>query len=306
MQIQWYPGHMHKANKEIKEILPQIDLVIEVLDARIPFSSQNPLLSTLRGETPCIRVLSKSDLADPVATQQWQDYLEQEQGVKTLALTTEQPDKIKLITQLCQKMVSGKGTTDKPIKTMIMGIPNVGKSTIINILADRIIAKTGNEPAVTKRQQRIKLKDNIILSDTPGVLWPNVENKNSGYRLAVTGAIKDTAIEYADIAFFTAEYLLEHYPEQLKARYQFDQLPDNESDLMESIGKKRGCLRAGKQVDLEKTSKILIAEFRAGIIGKITLELPSLVKKELIELKLIKERKTAKKNKRKKNWKASR
>lgn len=305
MQIQWYPGHMHKANKEIKEILPQIDLVIEVLDARIPFSSQNPLLSTLRGDTPCIRVLSKSDLADPTATQQWQDYLEQEQGVKTLALTTEQPDKIKLITQLCQKMVSGKGTTDKPIKTMIMGIPNVGKSTIINILADRIIAKTGNEPAVTKRQQRIKLKDNIILSDTPGVLWPNVENKNSGYRLAVTGAIKDTAIEYADIAFFAAEFLLAHYPEQLKARYQFDQLPDNESDLMEAIGKKRGCLRAGKQVDLEKTSKILISEFRAGTIGQITLELPALVEKELIELKQAKELKAAKNNARKKKWKAS-
>ena len=187
-----------------------------------------------------------------------------------------------------------------------MGIPNVGKSTIINILADRIIAKTGNEPAVTKRQQRIKLKDNIILSDTPGVLWPNVENKNSGYRLAATGAIKDTAIEYADIAFFTAEYLLEHYPEQLRARYQFEQLPDNESDLMEAIGKKRGCLRSGKRVDLEKTSKILISEFRAGTIGKITLELPSLVEKELIELELIKERKAAKKDKRKKNWKASR
>ena len=306
MQIQWYPGHMHKANKEIKEILPKIDLVIEVLDARIPFSSQNPLLSTLRGDTPCIRILSKSDLADPDTTQLWQEYLEREKGVKTLALTTEQPEKIKLISQLCKKMMPEKGTADKPIKALIMGIPNVGKSTIINILADRIIAKTGNEPAVTKRQQRIKLKDNIILSDTPGVLWPNVENKNSGYRLAVTGAIKDTAIEYADIAFFTAEYLLEHYPEQLKVRYQFEQLPDNESDLMESIGRKRGCLRAGKQVDLEKTSKILISEFRAGTIGKITLELPSLVEKELIELELIKERKAAKKNKRKKNWKASR
>ena len=306
MQIQWYPGHMHKANKEIKEILPKIDLVIEVLDARIPFSSQNPLLSTLRGDTPCIRILSKSDLADPDTTQLWQEYLEREKGVKTLALTTEQPEKIKLISQLCKKMMPEKGTADKPIKALIMGIPNVGKSTIINILADRIIAKTGNEPAVTKRQQRIKLKDNIILSDTPGVLWPNVENKNSGYRLAATGAIKDTAIEYADIAFFTAEYLLEHYPEQLKVRYQFEQLPDNESDLMESIGRKRGCLRAGKQVDLEKTSKILISEFRAGTIGKITLELPSLVEKELIELELIKERKAAKKDKRKKNWKASR
>ncbi|MCK5121710.1 MAG: ribosome biogenesis GTPase YlqF [Methylococcales bacterium] len=306
MLIQWYPGHMHKASKEIKQVLPQIDLIIEVLDARIPFSSQNPMLSMLRGEKPCIRVLSKTDLADPETTLIWQNYLEQEKGVKTLAVTTQQPDKIKQITQLCHKMVPGKGGNDKLIKTMIMGIPNVGKSTIINILADRIIAKTGNEPAVTKRQQRITLKNNIVLSDTPGVLWPNVENKNSGYRLAITGAIKDTALNYDDIAFFAAEYLLDHYPEQLKSRYQLEQLPDNESDLMEVIGRKRGCLRSGKQVDLEKTSKILISEFRAGTIGKITLELPSLVEKELIELKLIKQRKAAKKNERKKNWKASR
>ncbi|HHA19099.1 MAG TPA: ribosome biogenesis GTPase YlqF [Methylophaga sp.] len=306
MHIQWYPGHMHKASKEIKKVLPQIDLIIEVLDARIPFSSQNPMLSTLRGETPCIRVLSKTDLADPKITELWQRYLEQEKGVKTLAVTTLQPEKIKQITQLCHKMVPEKGSNDKLIKTMIMGIPNVGKSTIINILADRIIAITGNEPAVTKRQQRIKLENNIVLSDTPGVLWPNVENQNSGYRLAATGAIKDTALEYADVAFFTAEYLLENYPEQLKTRYQIEQLPDNESDLMEIIGRKRGCLRTGKQVDLDKTSKILIAELRAGIIGNITLETPEIVEKELLELSLTKERKAAKKTARKKKWKNSR
>ncbi|MCK5829739.1 MAG: ribosome biogenesis GTPase YlqF [Methylococcales bacterium] len=303
MHIQWYPGHMHKANKEIKEVLPKIDLIIEVLDARIPFSSQNPLLSTLRGKKPCIRVLSKTDLADPMLTQQWQTYLEQEQGVKTLAITTQQPEKIKLITQLCQKMIPEKGSNDKTIKTMIMGIPNVGKSTIINILADRIIAKTGNEPAVTKRQQRIKLKDNIILSDTPGVLWPNVENQNSGYRLAATGAIKDTAMVYNDVAYFTAEYLLQYYPEEIQKRFQLDILPDNEADLMEFIGKKRGCLRAGNQIDIEKTSKILISELRSGAIGQITLETPEMIETELIELTLIKEQKAEKKQARKQKWK---
>lgn len=304
MHIQWYPGHMHKANKEIKEVLPKIDLIIEVLDARIPFSSQNPLLSTLRGEKPCIRVLSKSDLADPDITLQWQAYLEQEQGVKTLAVTTQQPEKIKLITQLCQSMVPLKGSNDKIIKTMIMGIPNVGKSTLINILANRIIAKTGNEPAVTKRQQRIKLKDNIVLSDTPGVLWPNIENQNSGYRLAATGAIKDTAMVYNDVAFFTAEYLLKTYPEELKNRFQLESLPNNESDLIEAIGRKRGCLRSGKQVDIEKASKIIIGELRSGAIGKITLETPEMIEKELIELNLKKEQKTAKKEARKQKWKA--
>lgn len=306
MHIQWYPGHMHKANKDIKEVLPQMDLIIEVLDARIPFSSQNPLLATLRGTKPCIRVLSKTDLADPETTLLWQNYLEQEQGVKTLAVTTQQPEKIKLITQLCQRMVPDRGSNDKTIKTLIMGIPNVGKSTIINILANRMIAITGNEPAVTKRQQRIKLDNNIVLSDTPGVLWPNVENKNSAYRLAVTGAIKDTAIDYSDIAFFAAEYLLEYYPEQLKTRFVLDSVPDNETDLMDAIGRKRGCLRAGKKVDIEKTSKILIAELRAGSIGNITLERPEIIEKELIELAIIQEKKAAKKTKRKQNWKQSR
>ena len=305
MHIQWYPGHMHKANKEIKEVLPQIDLIIEVLDARIPFSSQNPLLATLRGKKPCIRVLSKTDLADPVATLLWQNHLEREQSVKTLAVTTQQPDKIKQIIQLCHKMIPEKGSNDKTIKTMIMGIPNVGKSTIINILADRIIAITGNEPAVTKRQQRIRLDKNIVLSDTPGVLWPNVQNKNSGYRLAATGAIKDTAIDYSDVAFFTAEYLLEYYPDELKTRFQIENMPDNETDLMDSIGRKRGCLRAGKQVDIEKTSKILIAELRAGTLGNITLESPEIIDQELLELSILLERKTAKKANRKQKWKDS-
>ena len=303
MHIQWYPGHMHKANKEIKEVIPKIDLIIEVLDSRIPFSSQNPLLSTLRGDKPCIRLLSKSDLSDPIVTQQWQDYLEQEQGVKTLAITTQQPEKIKLITQLCKKMVPEKGSNDKVIKTMIMGIPNVGKSTVINILADRIIAITGNEPAVTKRQQRIKLSDNIVLSDTPGVLWPNIENQNSGYRLAATGAIKDTAIVYDDVAFFAMEYLLEHYPEEIKNRFQLDSLPDNEADLIEAIGRKRGCLRAGKKVDIEKTCKIIIAEFRSGALGRITLETPDLVEKELLDLAILQKKKAEKKAARKNKWK---
>jgi ribosome biogenesis GTPase A len=296
---------MHKASKEIKQVLPQIDLIIEVLDARIPYSSQNPMLSTLRGDKPCIRVLSKTDLADANTTQCWQYYLEQEVGVKTLAVTTQQPENIKKIMQLCRKMVPEKGTNDKLIKTMIMGIPNVGKSTIINILADRIIAKTGNEPAVTKRQQRITLQNNIVLSDTPGVLWPNVENQNSGYRLAATGAIKDTAMEYGDVAFFVAEFLLRHYPEALKKRYQLEHIPENETQLIESIGRKRGCLRAGKQVDIDKTAKILLSELRGGTIGKITLETPDMIAKELAELAIIQERKTAKKADRKNKWKAS-
>ena len=220
MQIQWYPGHMHKASKEMREILPNIDLVIEVLDARIPFSSENPMLAELRGSKPCIKILNKSDLADPEKTRIWQHYLDKQQGVKTLSLSLEQKDRAQRILELCRKMLPERDSALKDIMTMIVGIPNVGKSTLINTLAGRTIAKTGNEPAVTKGQQRINLHNGIQLYDTPGVLWPNVENKNSGYRLAVTGAIKDTAMDYSDVAYFAVELLSREYPGRLKERYQ--------------------------------------------------------------------------------------
>lgn len=305
MLIQWYPGHMHKASKEVKEILPQVDLIIEILDARIPFSSQNPMLTALRGDKPCIKVLSKSDLADPEITLQWQNYLEREQGVKTLALTTEQPEKMRQLTELCHKMLPLKAGSDKPIHTLIMGIPNVGKSTLINILAGRMIAKTGNEPAITKTQQRIDIGNGIILLDTPGMLWPNVENKNSGYRLATTGAIKDTAISHDQVAFFAAEYLLQHYPDLLLTRFQLEKLPESEQQLMETIGKKRGCLRSGGRIEMDKVAKILLSELRAGSIGRISLETPAMMENELAELVVIREQKEAKKKARKEKWKGS-
>jgi len=295
MLIQWYPGHMHKASKEIKEALPNIDLLIEILDARIPYSSQNPMLAMLRGEKPTIRVLSKTDLANPDTTQQWQNHMEQEQAVKTLAVTTQHPDKIKQIIDLCSKMLPEKSDANKVIRTMIMGIPNVGKSTIINILAGRTIAKTGNEPAVTKMQQRINLKNNIVLSDTPGVLWPNVENRNSGYRLAVTGAIKDTAFQHDDIALFALEYLLKTYPDLLQNRYQLDRLPYDATTTLQAIGKKRGCLKTGQQVDMDKAAKLFLTELRAGTIGYISLETPDMIATEMIELAAIREAKAVKK-----------
>lgn len=299
MQIQWYPGHMHKASKEIKYALPDIDLLIEILDARIPYSSQNPMLAQLRGDKPTIRVLNKSDLADEALTLKWQAHLELEQGVKTLAVTTQHPDKIKAIMTLCAKMLAEKAQANKVIRTMIVGIPNVGKSTIINILAGRTIAKTGNEPAVTKQQQRINLQNNIVLSDTPGVLWPNVENRHSGYRLAVTGAIKDTAFQHDDIALFGLEYLLKAYPGLLQARYGLEAMPESALEILQSVGRRRGCLKAGGKVDLDKAAKLFLTELRGGVLGQVTLETPEMIAAEMLELEAVRAEKAARKAARK-------
>ncbi|MEI6709163.1 MAG: ribosome biogenesis GTPase YlqF [Methylococcales bacterium] len=300
MLIQWYPGHMHKASKEVKLLMPQVDLIIEVIDARIPFSSQNPMIAALRGDKPTIKILSKSDLADPEMTQLWQTYLEQEHGVKTLAVTSQNPEKIRQLIDLCHKLFPDKAEDGKLINALIMGIPNVGKSTLINILASRTIAKTGNEPAVTKMQQRIDLGNGIILFDMPGLLWGNVENRNSGYRLATTGAIRDTAIDHDDIASFAAEVLLRQYPDLIKARFQLEILPEKEEELLKIIGTQRGCLRSGGRVEMDKAAKIFLAEYRAGTIGRITLETPAMMEQELVELEVTRAEKAAKKLARKK------
>ena len=282
MAIQWYPGHMHKAQKDIRELLPQVDLLIEVLDARIPYSSENPSIAKIRGDKPCIKILSKSDLADPLVTAAWQTHLELQRGVKTLATTTDEPAKIKQLLTLCRQMFPAKDAGVKTINAMIVGIPNVGKSTIINTLADRVIAKTGNEPAVTKSQQRINLGSGIVLFDTPGILWPKIENPNSSYRLAVTGAIKSTAMEYDDVGFYAADYLIKAYPELLKERFQLESIPDTELAFLEVAALRRGALSAGGRINLHKICELLINELRAGTVGRISLETPDMVVAEEI------------------------
>lgn len=300
MSIQWFPGHMHKARKEIEEVIPQVDVIIEVLDARIPFSSENPMISELRGDKPVVKVLNKRDLADPEKTELWIAHLEKEQGVKAMAITTSNPQEVNKILELCRKLAPHREEIGKNIRTMIMGIPNVGKSTIINTLAGRTIAVTGNQPAVTRRQQRINLQNGIVLSDTPGILWPKVENPHSGFRLAATGAVKDTAIEYDEVAFHTVEYLAEVYPERLKERYQIDEeLPESDLEIMELIGRKRGALQAGGRVNLHKASEILLHELRNGTLGQLTLELPEMITKELVEVELEAARKAEEKAKKK-------
>lgn len=299
MAIQWYPGHMHKASKEMKKILPQVDLIIEVLDARIPFSSQNPMLAELRGDKPCIKVLNKIDLADPELTALWQSHLEQDINVKTLTMNAQHNDRIADLITLALSMVPSKVQGVKNVQTMIMGIPNVGKSTLINSLAGRQIAKTGNEPAITKMQQRIKLDKGIVLHDTPGVLWPNLENPHSGYRLAITGAIKETAIDNDDIALYAVEYLLDAYPDLLKQRFGLSEIPESGMDALEVIGTKRGCLRSGGRVDLERVAKIILTELRAGTLGLISWEKPDMIEREWAEVLVVREQKAAKKAARK-------
>ncbi|MBU2883504.1 ribosome biogenesis GTPase YlqF [Psychrosphaera sp. B3R10] len=272
MAINWFPGHMHKARKEIAEIMPQVDVIIEILDARIPFSSENPLVPKLRGDTPVLKVLNKSDLADPIQTARWLEHLEQERGITAIAITQHDPKGIKDLLNVISDMVPHRVSQDKQLRALICGIPNVGKSTTINILADRIIAKTGNEAGVTKAQQRIRLDNNIVLHDTPGFLWPKLEPQDCGYRLAITGGIKDTVTEKEDIAYYLIEYLMEYYPQLLMDRFQFDEMPQQPIDVMDLIAKNRACMRKGGIADLYKVSEIVINEYRGGVFGPITLE----------------------------------
>ncbi|MDA0148265.1 ribosome biogenesis GTPase YlqF [Vibrio sp. LaRot3] len=297
--IQWFPGHMHKAQKEIAEAIPQIDVIIEVLDARIPFSSENPMIAELKGDKPVVKVLNKRDLADPELTQLWIDHFEKEHNVKAIAITTSQAQEVNKIMELVRKLAPHREEIGKNIRTMIMGIPNVGKSTIINSLAGRTIAVTGNQPAVTRRQQRINLQNGIVLSDTPGILWPKVENPHSGFRLAATGAVKDTAMEYDEVAFYTVEYLAQAYPEKLQDRYQIEELPESDIELMEEIGRRRGALRSGGRVDLHKASEILLHELRSGTLGQVTLEKPEMITEELIQVEIEAARRAEEKAKKK-------
>ncbi|MGI2029966.1 ribosome biogenesis GTPase YlqF [Endozoicomonas acroporae] len=281
MAINWYPGHMHKAKKEIREVIPKMDLIIEVLDARLPFSSENPMVASLRKDTPCIKILNKSDLADPAVTQQWVDNINRTSGMKAIAVNLKQPDKIRSILAMAPAMVPERNLEVSQLKAIILGIPNVGKSTTINILASRTVAKTGNEPAVTKQQQRIKLPNNIVLLDTPGFLWPKLEPEDCGYRLAISGAIKNTVIEFEDVAMYLAEFMMQHYPDALLQRYQLKDIPQTGIELFDRIGQRRGCMRRGGIADTHKVAEILINEFRDGQLGRITLETPEMITAQL-------------------------
>lgn len=293
MSIQWYPGHMHKARKQMLELLPRIDVLVEILDARLPHSSQNPVISEARGEIPVIKLLSKDDMADPERTQAWQTHFERDNQTRTLAVDLRKPGKLKsLIPELCRKLAPQKAEQNRTIHVMVAGIPNVGKSTFINTMAGRPATKTGNEPAVTKAQQQINLDGGVILYDTPGMLWPKLEHDNTGFRLAATSAIKNTVIDFEDLGLYLADYLMAHYPEGLKARYGLQNLPKDSHGLLAAICTRRGGMKAN-QVDFYKGGEILISDFRAVRLGRITLETPEAIEQELREIEAERARKAA-------------
>jgi len=308
MQIQWFPGHMNKARNEVKASLPKVDMLIEVLDARIPYSSENPMLREIRGDKPTLKVLAKSDLADPQLTKEWLKWHERKDGVKAKAITTDNIPLIRSIPSMCAKMLPHKQEEGSRIMAMIVGIPNVGKSTLINVLAGRTIAKTGNEPAVTKGQQRINIANGLSLLDTPGMLWPKVENPGSGFRLAAVGSVKETAMEYEDVAAFIVKDLLQRYPDRLQKRYPLDPMPTEMLETLDTIAHKRGCLGRSGVVDYERVCKIVITELRSGMLGPMTLETPDAVEIEVAKLEIelaAKDRsKKEKKEKRKAAFKA--
>ncbi|MFC7679765.1 ribosome biogenesis GTPase YlqF [Paenibacillus sp. GCM10028914] len=287
MTIQWFPGHMTKARRQIQDKLKLIDAVIELIDARLPLSSRNPMIDDILQGKPRLILLNKSDLADPEVTRQWLAYFK-EQGHTAFPIDAatgtgvkEIPDQVKLLLkEKIDKQIS-KGINPRAMRVLIVGIPNVGKSTLINRLAGRSIAATGDRPGVTKGQQWIKVTGGEMeLLDTPGILWPKFEDQNVGYRLAVTGAIKEEILNVEDIAFFAVKYMSRYYWEPMSERFDLKQRPEDFENpdeivsVMEDIGRKRGCIISGGRVDLEKASSAFLRELRAGKMGRFSMESP--------------------------------
>lgn len=272
-KINWFPGHMAKARRQISEIIPKIDVVIEVLDARIPLSSMNPVLTKVRRDKPVLRLLSKADLADPEVTEQWQRFYEKEKNIIVLPIVMQDKKQLARIPNLCRKLAPHRGGIGKPVRSVVVGIPNVGKSTLINGLAGKKVARVGDEPAVTRAQQRIQIANDFTLMDTPGIMWPSPDSELGGYRLAASGAIRDTAVEYEDIALFAVDYLAQRYPEALKERYKLETIAETAMECMEAIARHRACVKGGS-VDWHKVSEIILKDLRNGSLGRISLEEP--------------------------------
>ena len=286
MAIQWYPGHMTQARKKAEETMEFTDVVIEVLDARVPVASHNPMIDEMRlfRQRPQLKILNKSDLADPKATQAWLNYYNKQPNTKAVALSCKKAGEANKIPKLCLELAPHRGTHLKALRMLIMGIPNVGKSTLMNALLNRRVAKVGDEPAVTKSQQRFDLSDTMSITDTPGMMWPKIQYESDGYMLAASHAIGRNAVIDEDVALFLANNLLLTYPALLNARYKLDTMKHQGAmldvlkmdgvDLLEAIARRRSYKRHDGLYDMEKTAVAFLTDYRSGAIGRVTLETP--------------------------------
>lgn len=280
MAIQWFPGHMHSTRKAIAERIKDIDVVIELLDARLPGSSANPLLAELTGHKPSVKVLNKQDVADPARTPLWLDWYNARAETRAIGLDASEPAPARRLIEACHQLAPQRGGMAKPMRVLICGIPNVGKSTLINTLSDKRQAKTGDEAGITKLEQRITLADDFYLWDTPGMLWPRITIEESGYKLAASGAVGRNAYDEEEVALELLAYLKRHYASLLEARYRVGLSNEaiaalHDEELLEAIARKRGAVMSGGRVNLQKGAELVMTDLRSAVLGRVTLETPA-------------------------------
>lgn len=279
MSINWFPGHMTTARRKAAETMAIIDVVIEVCDARLPEASSNPLIRELRlqRQRPCLKLLNKADLADPLATAAWLEHYNRQPGVKAVAISCKKPGDAARVPTLCRALAPHRDSGIKPLRMLIMGIPNVGKSTLMNALLKRRVAAVGDEPAVTKMQFSQDLGNDMTLTDTPGLMWPKIAHDSDGFMLAASHAIGRNAVIDSEVAAFLGALLLEHYPASLSARYRIDVDGLDGIGVVEAVARKRGCFVRGRgnELDLEKAAMLFLTDYRTGKLGRISLETPA-------------------------------
>ncbi|MFW9615834.1 ribosome biogenesis GTPase YlqF [Aquabacterium sp.] len=278
MAIQWFPGHMNVTKKAISDRMKEIDVVIELLDARLPGSSANPMLAQLTGTRRKLKVLNKQDLADPARTEAWLAWYNAQEGTRAIALDASDKAPAQRLIQACRDLVPNRGGMDKPVRVLICGVPNVGKSTLMNTLVGKKAAKTGDEAGITRIEQRINLASDFYLFDTPGMLWPKISVERSGYHLAASGAVGRNAYDEEEVALELLRSLKGPYPDLLAARYKLDDVAaipaQHDDELLELIARKRGAVMSGGRVNLTKAAEIVLNDYRSAVLGRITLETP--------------------------------
>ncbi|MDW0115752.1 ribosome biogenesis GTPase YlqF [Sporosarcina thermotolerans] len=289
MTIQWFPGHMAKARREVTEQLKLVDIVFELIDARLPLSSRNPMIDEVIQQKPRLLILNKMDLADEKETDRWIKHFEAE-GIRAVAINSFEGKGLQTVTKAAKEILAPKiermkkrGIRPGAIRAMIVGIPNVGKSTLINRLAKKNIAKTGNKPGVTKAQQWIKFEKELELLDTPGILWPKFEDQAVGYKLALTGAIKDTVVNMENLAVYGLRFLETHYPDRLEKRYGIKTVGEDIQAVFNTIGESRKAYIQGGEIDYDKVAELIVLDIRSELLGKLTFDFTDENKEEMVD-----------------------